>query len=140
MFYWQIWASFWESWADSTLSKDSSSKKHLSSTYGRRQSDALKEFLHNTNGEHCTTQEFLATINHDLRTPLNAVIGFAEVIEKQIHGQVQEQYVEYAKHIQESGHDLLSKLEKLLDVPAPEGPRRSDAKAPRKVKKLAEVD
>lgn len=117
-------------------------KKHPPK-YGRRQSDALKEFLYDNQGQPCSKQEFLATINHDLRTPLNAVIGFAEVIEKQIHGEVHQQYVEYAKHIQESGYDLLSKIEGLLDAPAPEGPRRNDAaepKATRKARKLAAVD
>ncbi len=123
------------------MGEDNDTKKDAG--YGRRQSDALKDFLHNTHGEPCPKQEFLATINHDLRTPLNAVIGFAQVIENQLHGELQQQYVEYAKHIQESGYDLLSKIESLLDAPAPEGPRRAIAGAPvrkTKAKKLAEVD
>ncbi len=138
--YWQFWASYWKSVADA-FGADEAMKKHPSK-YGRRQSDALKDFLHNNHGEPCPKQEFLATINHDLRTPLNAVIGFAQIIENQIHGKVPTEYRECAKHIQESGYDLLSKIESLLDAPAPEGPRRAPAemKTPRKAKKLAAVD
>ncbi len=60
--------------------------------------------------------EFLNNMSHDLRTPLNAVIGFSQIIESQMCGQVSPQYLEYAKHIQESGYDLLAKIEDLLEV------------------------
>ena len=61
--------------------------------------------------------EFLANMSHDLRTPLNAVIGFAQMMESQMFGPVgNPQYLEYAKHIQESGYDLLAKIEDLLEI------------------------
>lgn len=61
--------------------------------------------------------EFLANMSHDLRTPLNAVIGFSQIIESEIFGKVQSpQYMEYVKHIQESGYDLLSRIEDLLEI------------------------
>lgn len=63
-----------------------------------------------------TRSEFLANMSHDLRTPLNAVIGFAQIIEEQMFGEVNSQYLDYARHIQESGHDLLAKIEDLLEM------------------------
>ncbi len=60
--------------------------------------------------------EFLNNMSHDLRTPLNAVIGFAQIIETEMFGEVNSQYLEYAKHIQESGYDLLAKIEDLLEI------------------------
>ncbi|MDX1975614.1 MAG: PAS domain-containing sensor histidine kinase [Rickettsiales bacterium] len=61
--------------------------------------------------------EFLANMSHDLRTPLNAVIGFSQIIDSQMFGKIgNPQYLEYIKHIQESGYDLLSKIEDLLEI------------------------
>ncbi len=61
--------------------------------------------------------EFLANMSHELRTPLNAVIGFAQIIESGIFGKVEnKQYNEYIRHIHESGYDLLSKIEDLLEI------------------------
>jgi signal transduction histidine kinase len=86
--------------------------------------------------------DFLASMNHDLRTPLNAVIGFAQIIESEMHGKVNPQYLEYAKHIQESGLELLAKIEDLLDDPYSEAQTDavSDQRVTRKAKKLAVAD
>lgn len=61
--------------------------------------------------------EFLANMSHELRTPLNAVIGFSQIMEKGVFGKIDNpQYASYIKHIQESGHDLLAKIEDLLEI------------------------
>ena len=61
--------------------------------------------------------EFLANMSHDLRTPLNAVLGFSQMITGEIIGKIDNpQYMEYARHIQESGYDLLAKIEDLLEI------------------------
>jgi len=61
--------------------------------------------------------EFLANMSHELRTPLNAVIGFSQIIESEIFGKIDNpQYLDYIKHIQESGYDLLAKIEDLLEI------------------------
>ncbi|MDX2074061.1 MAG: PAS domain-containing sensor histidine kinase [Alphaproteobacteria bacterium] len=61
--------------------------------------------------------EFLANMSHDLRTPLNAVLGFSQMITSEVLGSIDNpQYMEYARHIQESGYDLLAKIEDLLEI------------------------
>jgi PAS domain S-box-containing protein len=69
---------------------------------------------------------FLANVSHDLRTPLNAVLGFSEIIKQQILGPVgHAKYVEYAEDIRESGAYLLDLVNDLLDISTIEAGQRS---------------
>lgn len=61
----------------------------------------------------------LALVGHDLRTPLNAVIGFSDAMERQLFGPLGDQrYEEYARHIRESGAALLRAAEQTLALAA----------------------
>src|SRR5690606_16412538 len=52
--------------------------------------------------------EFLHNMSHELKTPLNAIIGFSEIMERQLLGPLgSDGYVDYAKDIRESGERLL---------------------------------
>ena len=69
---------------------------------------------------------FLANVSHDLRTPLNAVLGFAEIIKQQLLGPVgHPKYVEYAKDIRDSGTYLLDLVNDLLDISTIEAGQRA---------------
>ncbi len=87
--------------------------------------------------------ELIANMNHDLRTPLNAVIGFAQIIESEMFGKIDNpQYLEYVKHIQDSGYELLQRIEEMfgisqLDV---DGLLADEPAAPVRKKQLAAVD
>ncbi len=60
---------------------------------------------------------FLAHMSHDLRTPLNIIIGLSQIIRDQMFGPVGVQrYVDYARDIESSGHDLLDLINDLLDL------------------------
>lgn len=68
---------------------------------------------------------FLANVSHDLRTPLNAVLGFAEIIKQELLGPVgHEKYLEYAEDIRESGAYLLDLVNDLLDISTIEAGQR----------------
>ena len=65
---------------------------------------------------------FLGAMSHELRTPLNAIIGFSQVIEQEVFGPIgAPQYVEYVRHIRESGGYLLTTLNDILDMAKLEG-------------------
>lgn len=57
---------------------------------------------------------FLAHLSHELRMPLNAVIGFAEAMEGGHAGNDPACYRQYARDIAGSGRHLLGQLEELL--------------------------
>lgn len=58
--------------------------------------------------------QFLAGMNHEFRTPLNAVINFARLLQEQIHGPLGEQYADYAAIIGENGRHLLALVDRVL--------------------------
>ena len=59
---------------------------------------------------------FLSHMSHELRSPLNSVIGFADIIQSEIYGpHVDDRYRNYAKHISSSGNHLLHLIGDVLD-------------------------
>jgi PAS domain S-box-containing protein len=61
--------------------------------------------------------EFLAKISHEMRTPLNAIIGFSEMMMEERFGPVgNERYRDYLKDINASGAHVVSLLNDLLDL------------------------
>jgi signal transduction histidine kinase len=61
--------------------------------------------------------EFLAMVSHELKTPLNAIIGFSDILANQTLGPIgREQYLEYASDIRDSGHYLLKIINDILDL------------------------
>lgn len=61
--------------------------------------------------------EFLASMSHDLRTPLNAILGFAQMMDKQMLGRINNPtYREYIKCINNSGEELLNKINDLMEL------------------------
>ncbi len=62
--------------------------------------------------------DFLARMSHDLRTPLNVVIGYSEVIAGEMLGgpEAWARYRDYAEHIRESGAFLLDLVNDILDI------------------------
>lgn len=58
----------------------------------------------------------VAEVSHELRTPLTHILGFSEMIERQIFGELGARYVEYAGLIRKSGTHLLGLVNDLLDL------------------------
>jgi signal transduction histidine kinase len=63
--------------------------------------------------------ELMARVNHDLRTPLNAVVGFSELMILELFGPLgDERYQDYVQHIRDSATDLLKSAEDTLALTA----------------------
>lgn len=60
--------------------------------------------------------EFIANISHDLRTPLNSIIGFSELLSNKIFGELNEKQTEYIEDIRISGLKLLAMINEILDI------------------------
>ncbi|HEU5100529.1 MAG TPA: histidine kinase N-terminal 7TM domain-containing protein [Roseiflexaceae bacterium] len=58
---------------------------------------------------------FLATVSHELRTPLTSIIGYTDMLDRHIFGQLPEFAVEPLDHIRRSGQALLRLINDILD-------------------------
>lgn len=68
---------------------------------------------------------FLAHLSHDIRTPLNHIIGFAELMRHETYGPLgDDRYADYVDTIRTSGERLLAFFASTLDLAELEGGRR----------------
>jgi signal transduction histidine kinase len=58
---------------------------------------------------------FLATISPELRTPMNAIIGFSQILLRPKFGQLTNQQLDMVEKILKNGKNLLIKINELLD-------------------------
>ncbi|MBU4099681.1 hypothetical protein KJ980_08635, partial [Patescibacteria group bacterium] len=66
---------------------------------------------------------FLANMSHELRTPLNSIIGFGDVLRKEMVGSLNEEQHDYLNDLVESGDHLLSLINDILDLSKVEADR-----------------
>ncbi|MEM9668280.1 MAG: HAMP domain-containing sensor histidine kinase [Pseudomonadota bacterium] len=59
---------------------------------------------------------FFAGLGHDLKTPLNAILGFADLMRAEVRGPLPDAYKDYPAIIHESGQDLMLLVEDILDL------------------------
>lgn len=83
---------------------------------------------------------FLAAMSHELKTPLNAVLGFSEIIRDEVLGPTAiAAYRDYAGDIHRSGTKLLTVINDVLDVSRLEGGLLTIEMRPENVLDVAEV-
>ncbi len=59
---------------------------------------------------------FIANMSHELRTPLNSILGFSEVLMGKIFGELTENQERYVRNIHSSGKHLLELVNNVLDI------------------------
>lgn len=60
--------------------------------------------------------KFLSNVSHELRSPLNSIIGFSDILVSEIYGKLDEKQLEYIKDIQVAGIHLLGMVNEILDI------------------------
>jgi signal transduction histidine kinase len=58
---------------------------------------------------------FIANMSHEFLTPLNAVIGFSQILKTKTHGELNEKQIKYVNNVLESGQHLLKLVNGILE-------------------------
>ena len=59
---------------------------------------------------------FLHNMSHDIRTPMNAVLGYAQLMKDELKGKEMPETLEHLEKLQQSGNLLLSIINNVLDM------------------------
>lgn len=59
---------------------------------------------------------FLNNMSHDIRTPMNVVLGYAQLMENELNGKDMPETLEHLEKLQQSGNLLLSIINNVLDM------------------------
>ena len=59
---------------------------------------------------------FLNNMSHDIRTPMNVILGYAQLMENELNGKDIPEALEYLEKLQQSGNLLLSIINNVLDM------------------------
>ena len=81
-----------------------------------RVEQALRERAEALEAADALKTEFIANVSYELRTPLNSIIGFTEILRDGMVGQVNEKQDEYLDTILQSGGELLNLINDILDL------------------------
>lgn len=60
--------------------------------------------------------DFLSRMSHEFRTPLNAIVGFSQLLDEDADGVLSPRQREFVNHIQHSSRYLLSLINEVLDL------------------------
>ncbi|WP_084608045.1 sensor histidine kinase [Nisaea denitrificans] len=87
--------------------------------------EARNEALQRAEHANRTKSEFLATMSHEFRTPLNAIIGFSSLLAMpNTRDMAVERLADYSGAIQQSGQHMLELVNDILDISAIEAGKR----------------
>lgn len=85
----------------------------------RKQKMQMKELEHSRNDaikESKAKDMFVQNMSHEVRTPLNAVVGFAQLLAMPPEFLTQEERDEYAQHIQHNSNMLTMLIDDILNI------------------------
>lgn len=79
--------------------------------------DAVARKEEEASAAHEIKSRFLAAVSHEMRTPLNAILGFSDILAGEYFGKLEnDRQREYVQLIRQSGAHLLSVVNTMLDM------------------------
>lgn len=81
-----------------------------------RVNDALSEKNRALEDAEKLKTDFLANVSYQLRTPLSTIMGFAEILDNEYFGPLNERQKEYATGIGDSSQRLMTLIDDILDL------------------------
>jgi signal transduction histidine kinase len=94
---------------ESRTAKESGQKLELQQRALRSMSTQLMQASH-------LKYEFIVDMSHALRTPLNVIIGFSEMLQDRLVGELNEKQAKYVKNVRESGRELQQLISNVVDI------------------------
>ncbi|MEQ8228234.1 MAG: PAS domain S-box protein [Rhodospirillales bacterium] len=94
----------------------------------KKAEQSLREATESAIEANRTKSHFLATMSHEFRTPLNAILGFSQLLGSEIFGPLgDKRYKGYADNIRDSGELMLELVNDVLDISTIEAGKREMA-------------
>ncbi len=91
-------------------------KDYEMSDIAKMQIQELREGYLKINKKDIKRTEFISNISHELRTPINAILGFSEILSGEFTGKLTDKQKEYINDIKISALRLLEMVNEILDI------------------------
>ncbi len=88
----------------------------LAASDTQKLNDKLEIALKKAGDASLAKTRFLNNMSHDIRTPMNAILGYAQLMEDELKGKDLPETSEHLKKLQQSGNLLLSIINNVLDM------------------------
>ena len=91
-------------------------RARIASENTQKLNDKLEIALKKAEDASLAKTQFLHNMSHDIRTPMNAILGYSKLMEGELKGKDLPKISEYVDKLQKSGNILLSIINNILDM------------------------
>ena len=88
----------------------------LAASDTKKLNDKLEVALKKAEEASLAKTRFLNNMSHDIRTPMNVILGYAQLMEDELNGKGMPETLEHLEKLQQSGNLLLSIINNVLDM------------------------
>ena len=91
-------------------------RARIASKNTQKLNDKLEIALKKAEDASLAKTQFLHNMSHDIRTPMNAILGYSQLMENELEGKDLPKISEYVGKLEKSGNILLSIINNVLDM------------------------